>query len=99
MITDLAWLRDFRAKCASFSDLELRAVNEEVVRQLRQREADRQRRASADLRIGDRVTFPDRYGRQIAITVQSIAVKSISGTTDTGMKWRVAPSLVTKVTA
>ena len=46
---------------------------------------------------GDLVSFRDKHGRCVQITVESIAVKSISGKTSDGLRWRVAPSLVEKV--
>ena len=57
-----------------------------------------QRRARSAFRVGDRVTFESkRHGQMIVGTITKINVKTIAVDTDSGMHWKVSPSLLSPV--
>lgn len=68
----------------------LERLNRTVVEALRRIEA----RAALVWRIGQRVTFADRFGRPIVGTIEKINRSSVTVHTDQGRRWRVSPSLL-----
>lgn len=62
---------------------------------LRQRLTSQRAAQRLQFRIGETVTFNDRYGRQLIGYVEKINSKTI-GVNVGGMKWRVCPSLLRK---
>jgi hypothetical protein len=51
----------------------------------------------AELTIGSRVTFLDRQKQRVYGTVKRILVKNVEVIADNEKKWRVHPSLLTKI--
>lgn len=74
---------------------ELRDLNKRVCAAIRHKHTLEGLAVSQTLKIGDNVSFKDRYGFPITGHVSKINLKSIKVNTNRGI-WNVSPTLLTK---
>lgn len=91
------------AELRTASEQDLRDLNAVIVNAIRERHTRKQQEAAMQFHVGDTVEF--RSGKNpfnssvVRITIDRVNTKSLSGHTPQGGRWKVAPTLCTKVAA